>query len=256
MWSLYAFPILWTVLYPFFAIFCEAAIFTPWNSTMDIREARYFMKLSGAKIVFADENSVNTILKVVKLDNNDIKIVVFGRARNECFTFSNILKGHIKFDVDNFQCTSVDSIHDIAELLYSSAMNFYRTISIQKESYSGYYHTFGCWSFINVEFYCELLQQTALSYIRRGDDVTWMFLSRSMANRILKSGYCKKYDVSSISKLNLSEMTEFCNIITAQKSHHKADSVGTVGKNAQIKIVDLKTRYALGPNKIDELLRK
>nr|XP_050861968.1 uncharacterized protein LOC127069226 isoform X1 [Vespula vulgaris] len=82
MWSLYAFPILWTVLHPFFAIFCEAAIFTPWNSTMDIREARYFMKLSGAKIVFADENSVNTILKVVKLDNNDIKIVVFGRARN------------------------------------------------------------------------------------------------------------------------------------------------------------------------------
>lgn len=51
-------------------------------------------------------------------------------------------------------------------------------------------------------------------------------------------------------------MTEFCNIITAQKSHHKADSVGTVGKNAQIKIVDLKTRCALGPNKIDELLWK
>nr|XP_050861969.1 uncharacterized protein LOC127069226 isoform X2 [Vespula vulgaris] len=101
MWSLYAFPILWTVLHPFFAIFCEAAIFTPWNSTMDIREARYFMKLSGAKIVFADENSV-----------------------------------------------------------------------------------------------------------------TWMFLSRSMANRILKSGYCKKYDVSSISKLNLSGA-----IFTSKKSN-------------------------------------
>lgn len=34
--------------------------------------------------------------------------------------------------------------------------------------------------------------------------VTWMFLSPSMANRILKLGYFKKYDVSSISKLNLS----------------------------------------------------
>ncbi|KAL2747721.1 4-coumarate--CoA ligase 1-like [Vespula maculifrons] len=71
-----------TCFAPFFVIFCVGAIFTPWNSTMDIREACSFLKLSSAKIVFADENSVNTILKVVKLDNNNIKVVVFGRAPN------------------------------------------------------------------------------------------------------------------------------------------------------------------------------
>nr|XP_050861967.1 uncharacterized protein LOC127069224 isoform X2 [Vespula vulgaris] len=83
---------------PFFVIFCVGAIFTSWNSTMDIREACSFLKLSSAKIVFADENS-----------------------GSKCFAFSNILEGHIKSDVDNFQCTSVDSIHDTDGLLYSSA---------------------------------------------------------------------------------------------------------------------------------------
>lgn len=51
-------------------------------------------------------------------------------------------------------------------------------------------------------------------------------------------------------------MTEFCGIITAQKPHHKAGSVGTVRRNAQIKIVDVKTGCALSPNKTGELLGK
>lgn len=138
-----------------------------------------------------------------------------------------------------------------------------------------------------------------------------MFLSPSMINRILKAGYFKKYDVSSITKvyvggaiftaksqIELQEclphadviqmygkakkiraiichvsynlqtkfvnriiykflgMTELCGVITAQKPNHKAGTVGTVTSNAQLKIIDLKTGNALGPNQAGELLTK
>lgn len=76
------------------------------------------MILSGAKIVFADESSVSTILKAVKLDNNDIKVVVFDKASN-ALPFSKVLKGHNKSDLENFECAQND-IHDTAALLYSS----------------------------------------------------------------------------------------------------------------------------------------
>ncbi|KAF7385705.1 hypothetical protein HZH66_011547 [Vespula vulgaris] len=207
MWSLYAFPILWTVLHPFFAIFCEAAIFTPWNSTMDIREARYFMKLSGAKIVFADENS-----------------------SSKCFIFSDILKGYIKFDVDNFQCTSVDSIHDIAELLYSSG-----TTNLSKRIRISHF------SFLSNELLSDDFNTEGILF--------WLLPYFWVSGVLLTLNSIVNY-------YNRLLYPTFEEEMMSQKSHHKADSVGTVGKNAQIKIVDLKTRCALGPNKIDELLRK
>ncbi|KAL2729445.1 nonribosomal peptide synthetase 30-like [Vespula squamosa] len=291
---------------PFFASFCVGAIFTPWNSAMDIREARYFMKLSGAKIVFAEENAVNTILEAAKFENYDIKVVVFGKAPN-ALPFSNILEGHIKYDVENFQCTSIDNVHDTAGLLYSSGttglpkgVRISHFALLSNVLLSGNFNTEGIPLWLSPYFWMTgvlLTLSSVVNYCRRllyptfeeemvckiieKYEVTWMFLSSSMANRILKSGYFKKYDVSSISKLNISGaiftansqmklkecfpsadiiqifgMTEFCGIITLQKPHHKAGSIGTVRSNAQIKIVDLKTRCALGPNRIGELLGK
>lgn len=77
------------------------------------------MKLSGAKVVFADESSISTILEAAKLDNNDIKVVVFGKASN-ALPFSKVLEGHSKSEVENFECAQIDNIHDTAALLYSS----------------------------------------------------------------------------------------------------------------------------------------
>lgn len=51
-------------------------------------------------------------------------------------------------------------------------------------------------------------------------------------------------------------MTELCGVITAQKPDHKAGAVGTVISNSQIKIIDLETGNALGPNQAGELLTK
>ncbi|XP_043678710.1 4-coumarate--CoA ligase 1-like isoform X1 [Vespula pensylvanica] len=291
---------------PFFAIFCVGATFTPWNSAMDIREARYFMKLSGAKIVFADENSVNTILEAAKLDNNNIKVVVFGKISN-VLPFSKVLEGHSKSDVENFECAQIDNIHDTAALLYSSGttglpkgvtishfallcnlvinVNWgIEGIPLWLSSYfwiSGVLLTLKCTvNYCKRLLYPKFEEETTCKIIEKYK-VTWVFLSPSMINRILKAGYFKKYDVSSITKvyvggaiftaksqIQLQEclphadviqmygMTELCGVITAQKPNHKAGTVGTVTSNAQLKIIDLKTGNALGPDQAGELLTK
>lgn len=77
------------------------------------------MKLSDPKIAFADESSVETILEAAKLENYDIKVVVFGNDSN-ALPFSTVLEGHSKSDMENFECTSVDNIQDTAGFLYSS----------------------------------------------------------------------------------------------------------------------------------------
>ncbi|XP_047362961.1 4-coumarate--CoA ligase 1-like isoform X1 [Vespa velutina] len=296
---------------PFFATFCVGAIFTPWNPAMDIREARYFMKLSGAKIVFADENSVRTILEAAKLDNNNIKVVVFGKASN-VLSFAKVLEGHSKSEVENFECAQIDNIHDTAALLYSSGTtglpkgvtishfallcnliisNNIRTdgIPFWVSSYfwiSGVLLTLSC-----IVNYCQRLlyptfEEEMTCKIIEKYKVTWLFLSPSMINRLLKTEYLKKYDVSSITKvcvggaiftaesqIKLREclsngdviqitvqtflgMTELCGIVTSQKPNHKAGTIGTVTDNAQIKIIDIATGNALGPNKTGELLVK
>ncbi|KAL2747727.1 4-coumarate--CoA ligase 1-like [Vespula maculifrons] len=304
---------------PFFAIFFVGAIFTPWNSAMDIREARYFMKLSGAKIVFADENSVNTILEAAKLDNNNIKVVVFGKASN-VLPFSKVLEGHSKSDVENFECAQIDNIHDTAALLYSSGTTgLPKGVTISHFAFLCNLIINGNWGIEGIPLwlssyfwisgvlltlkctvnYCKRLlypkfeEETTCKIIekykrnlKRNDEslflqVTWVFLSPSMINRILKAGYFKKYDISSITKvyvggaiftaksqIQLQEclpnadviqmygMTELCGVITAQKPNHKAGTVGTVTCNAQLKIIDLKTGNALGPDQAGELLTK
>lgn len=291
---------------PFFATFCVGAIFTPWNPDMDIREARYFMKLSGAKIVFANENSVNTIREAAKLDNNDIKIVVLGE-HPYALPFSKVIEGHKKIDVDNFQCTTIENINDTATILYSSGTTG-PSKGVQLSHFVFLYHltmpgglnTDGRPLWLSSYFWISgvlLTMSCLVNYCKRFlypkfDEemtckiiekykITWVFLSPSMINRILHAGYFQKYDMSTITRIYLggakfSEdsqnrlkkylpnaitiqmfgMTELGGILTAQQPHHKAGSVGTVVRNCQIKIIDLESGKALGPNKTGELLAK
>ncbi|XP_043502062.1 4-coumarate--CoA ligase 1-like [Polistes fuscatus] len=299
-------PITMDSFAPFFATFCVGAIFTPWNPAMDIRETRYYMKLSGAKIVFADENSVDTILEAAKLENHDIKIVVFGESSN-ALPYSKILDGYSKLDVNNFECTPVDNVHDSAVLLYSSGttgppkavllshFSFLCNLSLPNGFnvegiplwFSQYFWITGVLATLSgISKYCVKLlypkfeEEMACKIIEKYK-VTWVFMSPSMVNRILKSEYFQKYDMSSITKTviggtplsfksetRLKEylpnaiiiqhygLTEACVLVTTAKPNHKAGSVGTVITNVQVKIIDLKTGESLGPNKTGEILTK
>ncbi|KAI4477209.1 hypothetical protein M0802_014771 [Mischocyttarus mexicanus] len=264
------------------------------------------MKLSGAKIVFADENSVNTILEAAKLDNNDIVIVVFGET-SKALPFSKIINGHQKSEVENFQCTPIDNIYDTAVILYSSGTTGLpkgvelshfailchlimpsgldtNGIPLWLSSYfwiSGVLLTLSC--LVN---YCKRLlypkfDEEMTCKIIQKHKITWVFLSPSMVNRILHSGYFHKYDMSSVTRvyiggakfsensqnklkeclsnadiIQMYGMTELCGIVTAQRSNSKPGTVGIIAKNCQIKIIDLETEKALGPNKSGELLAK
>ncbi|KAL2747716.1 4-coumarate--CoA ligase 1-like [Vespula maculifrons] len=82
-------------------------------------EARFFMKLSREKIVSTEESLVDSLIEAAKLENHDIKIVVFDKALN-AIPFSKILQDHRKCDANNFECTSVNNVHDTAIIAYSS----------------------------------------------------------------------------------------------------------------------------------------
>ncbi|XP_072764968.1 uncharacterized protein [Anoplolepis gracilipes] len=108
--------------------------------------------------------------------------------------------------------------------------------------------------------------------------ITTVFLSSSMINRSLKAGYIKKFPLSSLKvilfgggaiKPKIHEeirrilshvkilqtfgMTELGGSATIQCSNHKNGSCGTVIQNTEIKIVDLESGKAFGPNQIGEL---
>ncbi|KAI4499816.1 hypothetical protein M0802_005072 [Mischocyttarus mexicanus] len=299
-------PIIMDSFAPFFATFCVGGILTFWNSAMDIRETRNCMKLTDVKIVFAAKNSVGTILEAAKLENCDIKIVVFGESSN-VLSFSKILDDNNKFDVNNFECTPIDDVHDSAAVLYSSGTTgppkavlishfsfIYNASSpngLNPEGiplwFSQYFWITGVFLMISsITRYCVKLlgitfeEKTACKIIEEYK-VTWIFMSPSMVNRILRSGYFKKYDVSSIKKMNVSGnvfteksqhqlqecipnadiiqmfgTTELAGIVTSTKPYYTAGSIGTVVNNAEVKIIDLESRITLGPNKTGELLIK
>lgn len=288
---------------PFFASFSVAAIFTPWNPDMDTREARHFLTLSGAKIAFANEDSVNTLLEAAKLENYDLKVVVFGNAPN-AVPFSKVLEGHSKSDVEKFQCTPVNDTHQTAAILYSSGTtglskgvqishyallsNFLLLKGLRMDGvplwFSNYFWISGVLCTLN----CIVNYTTRIIYPKFEEEimckliekykVTWLFLSPSMANRLLKSGCLEKYDLSTVifvcvggaifkaeSQIMLQKclpnadiiqmfgMTELASVVTSQKRHHKPGSIGTPSTNTEIKVVDLETGKALGPNKKGEL---
>ncbi|XP_046833279.1 4-coumarate--CoA ligase 1-like [Vespa crabro] len=291
---------------PIFASFSLAAISTSWNTEMDIREARFFMKLSNPKVVFTEENLVETLIEAAKLENHDIKIVVFGKTSN-AIPFSKVLEDHKKSDVDNFECSPVDNVYDTAIIAYSSGTTglpkgvqishyaclyqavftedtkicnirlwmtpyFWITgILLTLKSTINYYKRF-LYPKFEEEMMCKIIEKYK---------VAWLFLSPSMANRIMKSGYLKKYDLSTIENIfitggifnaesqrtlkeylinatitQLYGSTEMCSSMMIQKPYHKLESIGTVSKNVQVKIIDVETGNTLGPNKTGELLGK
>ncbi|KAL2747719.1 nonribosomal peptide synthetase 30-like [Vespula maculifrons] len=72
----------------------------------------YVMKLSDAKIVFANESSISRILEVAKLENYDIKVILFDKVSNALF-FSKILYLTV---MDTLRITTYPALDQIEEI--------------------------------------------------------------------------------------------------------------------------------------------
>ncbi|KAF7988449.1 hypothetical protein HCN44_001022 [Aphidius gifuensis] len=107
--------------------------------------------------------------------------------------------------------------------------------------------------------------------------INWILMGTSPTNRLLTSGEITKHDLSSIEYIwiggavlkeesqktlqkllpsaqiiQLYGMTEFGGIVVHQTNDEKLDSIGTIAKNLQMKIIDPESGKILGPNETGE----
>lgn len=77
------------------------------------------MTLSQPKVVFANERSAPVVLEAAKIECHQLKVVTFGEHLGTT-SFSDVLKGHSKSSLANFQCAEIDDPERTAVILFSS----------------------------------------------------------------------------------------------------------------------------------------
>ncbi|XP_076171127.1 uncharacterized protein LOC143148567 isoform X2 [Ptiloglossa arizonensis] len=283
------------------------AIFNPWNYEMNTHLARHFMTLSKPKVIFANEQSVQVTLEATKIEVFHPKIVTFGEYPGT-ISFSEVLEGHDKSAVANFRCTEIDDPSQTALILYSSGttgmpkgtqlshqallnvllMKELLKLSTQIPMWfstlywiSGTLFSLKCIVSSSMKIISpEFDEKTACEMIQKYK-VTWLMLSTSMANRLVRYKDLHNYDLSSIKVLlvggaTLKEesqdslkkhlgdtlvlqaygMTELGGLVAKQLVNSPSGSCGVVSTNCEIKIIDPETGEILGPNQTGELCAK
>ncbi|XP_039309199.1 acetyl-coenzyme A synthetase [Solenopsis invicta] len=282
------------------------AIFNPWYENMDSQTTLYYLQMMTPKIIFCSEKSVHAVLSAVKKQNYSCKVVVFGKHAGAT-SFFDILKNCNDAETANFRYVKLDDIKQTACILHSSGTtgmpkgielsNYSMIALIQTNNmnvtnmpslwYSSLYWMTGI-----IMNFCGIAQSfTAIIYPEFDEEMTCrliekykiqdVFLSTNMANRLLKTGYVKKYQLSSLKFMKCSGtsikpivqeelrrilshvqilqcygMTELGDIATIQLPNSKNGSCGVVVNNVQMKIVDPESGKILGPKQPGEVCIK
>ncbi|XP_076374554.1 uncharacterized protein LOC117224286 isoform X3 [Megalopta genalis] len=292
---------------PCIAALFIGAIFNPWDPGMNTNLARHFMRLTEPRVVFANERSTGVVLDAAKIEGFEPKMVTFGDYAGT-LSFADILEGHPRSAMTSFRCENVE-LGDTALILFSSGTTglpkgvelSHRMILLNLVDNAAVHLTVMatplwfstlCWisgilcnlkifstsarKIIGPDFepqkVCELVEKYK---------VTWLFLSTSMANRLVRYEDLQKYDLSSLKclfvggailKLESQDMlreylphalvaqgygmTELGGAVASQNPKSTSGSCGTVSINCEMKIVDVQTGKSLGPNQQGELCVK
>ncbi|KAG7211442.1 hypothetical protein KM043_010727 [Ampulex compressa] len=288
---------------PYIATLCVGGIFTAWDADMNIEAARRLQNLSQPKIIFANEKSIGVVIEATKDSAPETRYVVFGEHPG-VVSFAQVLEGHRRADVEGFRCAKIEDLSTTATIIYSSGttglpkgvqMSHYSLLlNIQGKVFDPPGEVVLCFSplfwttgmvltikwlysgtkriifpYFDEEITCKLIEKYK---------VTWMLLSTSMSNRIAKSGFVSKYNVSSVEVLfttgaiMMREAQEklgncFPNATVSQTYgmaelggpatfHARGGTIGSCCvpvRNCEIKIIDRETGKLLGPNKEGEV---
>ncbi|XP_017893188.1 4-coumarate--CoA ligase 1-like [Ceratina calcarata] len=291
---------------PYFATFFLGAIANPWDYEMNIQLARHFIKLTQPKVIFANEKSVSVIMEASKIEVFHTKVVSFSGFPGT-IPFSDVLKDHTESAVVNFECKQIED-HLTALILFSSGTtdlpkgtqlsnrallnvmelneNFALSTTTPMWFSSLYWVSGSLLSLKSITSYSKKIiapdfdEKTACELIEKFQ-VSWLMLSTSMSNRLVRYNHLHEYNLSSLKTLltggailtkeseelmrkNLPNtriiqaygMTELCGLVLIQLPDTVSGSCGVISTNCQAKIVDPGTGNVLGPNQPGELCVK
>ncbi|XP_076286175.1 uncharacterized protein LOC143211923 [Lasioglossum baleicum] len=291
---------------PCLAALFIGATFNPWDPGMNTHLARHFIRLVEPKVIFTNQKSARVALDAVKIETSEAKVVTFGDYPGSV-PFVDVLQAHSEVDVADFQCEDVD-IDDTALILFSSGttglpkgvelshkmvlMTTDTSLGLDLSQERPLWFSPISWisgvlcslkvlasggkkiigSNFEPQIACELIEKYK---------ITWVILSTSMANRMVRYKDLGNYDLSSLRILLVggamlkSEsqemlkkqlphtvvvqafgMTELGGVAASQKPSDSSGSCGTVCINYEMKIIDLQSGEALGPNQQGELCIK
>ncbi|CAL7935336.1 unnamed protein product [Xylocopa violacea] len=290
---------------PFLAGMFLGAIVNPWDSEMNIQSGRHMMTLTLPKVIFANEKSAAVALEVAKIELFHTKIVCFGYYPGTT-PFVDVLKDHQESSVANFKCAEIDDFEDTSLLLFSSGttgpskavqlshrslanvlMSDYEMNSHVAMSFSTLYWISGVLLTIKSIHSCmkriippEFEPKVACELMEKYK-VSWVLLSTSIANRLIRYGHLQDYDLSNLKVVVIggailkkeSEdvlrkhlphtmiiqaygMTELGGLVTKQVPGATIGSCGIPTENSEIKVVDIETGKTLGPNQPGEVYTK
>ncbi|KAL6256354.1 hypothetical protein P5V15_012471 [Pogonomyrmex californicus] len=237
---------------PLLAALYVGAISNPWDNELSPTTARYFLSLTRPRIVFVDARSAECLAQVVKEDDLNTRLVVFGElAGFEGASLMSVLRSQDAAGIDRFECvrlTSPDQVATIVcssgtsglpkgtEISHASMINYMAHVKIHE--LKGHV---SMWT-PSMRWYCGLF-----IIIKAILDCSKRVIIPDCDNDEEMCRFIEKYEA---------RMTDYGGLCARQTRRSKPGSCGFVCETGQLKVVDPDTGKILGVNKTGEIWAK